>query len=521
MNIYLAMTLTESLFSEVENLRITNQGYLLELQNKSEKITHLEGEVSHLHEVIRELKRLKFGRRSERWETEEQVLLFNEVEAECRKPESEPEHTDAKSSSGKKRGHRRALPKELPREIVEITLPPEEQVLADGTKLKPIGKEISEKIIYEPSVIKVVEYHRIKYGVDSGDYIKTALPVPSIIPKGIATPELLASIITSKYADGLPLYRQEEIFERFGIDLYRSTMARWVVQAAEACRPVWNILSDRLHECFYVACDETHVQVLKEKGRAPESESWMWVRATPYGKHRIVLFDYDPSRSGEVVQRLFADYKGILQVDGYSAYNVLGKNKEILEIGCNMHGRRYFEKARTVGAKSGQSLAETGLKFYKLLYDIEEELKEKPPDERYKMRLEKSQPIWDEFKKWTDQNQAKVPPKSKIGQAFHYFLAQYPHLTGYLRDGRLEMDNGFVERAIRKFAIGRNNWMFSDTEAGAEASSLFYSLLVTAKLNSVNPYKVLKTIFTEIPKAKSLADIEYLADLILAVKPLP
>jgi transposase len=160
-----------------------------------------------------------------------------------------------------------------------------------------------------------------KYGVNNGDYEKTAPPVPSIIPKGIATPELVAAITTQKYSYGLPLYRQEEMFAQMGVDLPRQTMARWVVQSSEACIPVYNILCDRLLEDFYVSCDETPTQVLKEKGRAAESKSWMWVRCTPFGKNKIILFDYDPSRSGEVAKKLFTDFKGFLQVDGYAGYS--------------------------------------------------------------------------------------------------------------------------------------------------------------------------------------------------------
>ena len=163
-----------------------------------------------------------------------------------------------------------------------------------------------------------------KYGIDSGEAIKTAPPVPSIIPKGIATPSLLSHIVTCKYADGLPLYRQEEIFSRLGVDVSRSSMGRWIVQCYEALIPVRNVLEDRLLSSAYVSCDETRTQVLKEKGRKAEAQSWMWVRTTPSDDKKIVLFDYDPSRSGEVAKRLFADYRGFLQVDGFGAYNVLG-----------------------------------------------------------------------------------------------------------------------------------------------------------------------------------------------------
>jgi hypothetical protein len=284
---------------------------------------------------------------------------------------------------------------------------------------------------------------------------------------------------------------------------------------------VWNILCDRLLASFYASCDETHTQVLKEPGRKPESKSWMWVRCVPTGTSKIVLFDYDPHRSAEVAKKLLDEFKGYLQVDGFASYNDLEKNIELIRIGCNMHGRRYFEKALTVGAKAGSSLAEVGMKFYKDLYDHEETLRLLSPEERSRQRQEVHVPIWNEFKTWVDSNESKVPPKSKIGQAFAYFKSEYKYLLGYLQDGHLEMDNGFAERAIRNFAIGRNNWMFADTEAGAHASAMFYSLLVTAKVNDVNIYAAMKYLFTEIPKATTIEQFESLADIIMGLKPLP
>lgn len=226
-------------------------------------------------------------------------------------------------------------------------------------------------------------------------------------------------------------------------------------------------------------------------------------------------------RSADVAKRLLSDLKGFLQVDGYASYNTLEKQEGIIRIGCNMHGRRYFEKASTEGAKAGKGLAEIALKFYKKLYELEEEYKTLSPEERYQRRQDQHQPIWDEFKIWAEENHKKILPKSKIGEALNYFLSEYEYLIGYLKDGRLEMDNGFAERAIRKFAIGRNNWLFADTESGAEARAMFYSLLCTAKINGVNLYEAMKYLFTELPKAKTLEDIERLADIIVAAQPIP
>lgn len=513
----------ESIFSPKASLAETLQGALLQIEIRDKKIKHYESEINRLHEMLLEVKRCKFGKKSERWESSEQ-LVFNEAEVESRKldplgEQDVEEEIKVSAHTKKKRGRRGPLPDNLEREEVVIELPEAERHAEDGTPLKIIGYEVSEKLKYEPSKTTVIVYRRAKYGVDSGDYEKTAPPVPSIIPKGIATAELLASVVVEKYGYGMPLYRQEYKFDQMGVDLTRQTMARWVVKSAEACMPVWNVLCDRLLNSFYVSCDETHTQVLKENGRTAESKSWMWVRCVPTGKNKIVLFDYDPSRSAEVAKRLLSEFKGYLQVDGFASYNILEKDIELIRIGCNMHGRRYFEKALTVGAKAGQSLAEVAMRFYKRLYDHEEEIRALPPDDRHRLRQEIQVPIWNEFKIWADQNHSKVPPKSKIGEAFKYFVSEYEYLTGYLKDGRLEMDNGFAERIIRKFAIGRNNWMFADTEAGAHASAMFYSLLCTAKVNDVNIYQAMTYLFNEIPKAKSIEDFERLADVIMGLTP--
>ncbi len=507
-----------SLLSENELLKLQlASSHTLNIR-KEEKIIFYESENARLLEMLRLAKIQLYGRKSERWESEEQIRLFNEVEELIKDAKDEEDSTVDVKGHKKKRGKRGPLPKHLQREIVRVELPLENRVSEDGTLLREIGKEVSEKLLYEPAKMKVIEYHRIRYGADSGDTGIIAPPVPSIIPKGMATPSLLATIVTDKYADGLPLYRQEEIFERLGVYLPRTTMARWVIQSAIACQPIWNILQDRQMASPYMSCDETHVQVLKEKNRKAENKSWMWVRCNPSDIKKIILFDYDPHRSGEVAKRLFLDYKGTLQCDGYDSYNILEKQVDLVRIGCNMHGRRKFNDSLVAGAKAGHTLAEIGLKFYKDLYDLEEIWKPLSFDERYRERNLHAVPIWEKFKEWAVETQEKVPPKSTIGGAFHYFLNEYEYLIGYLKDGSFEMDNGFAERAIKYFAIGRKNWLFSDTVAGAEASSLFYSFVVTAKLNGVNPYEALKQIFEQVPLAKTIDDFERLADLLVTPK---
>jgi len=521
----------EELFSENELLKLRVQSYEHQLEKKEELIVQYQGELEKYKELYLELKRDKFGSKSEKYVNKDQLgFVFNEAEVEALKEvceeETEVEITQVKAHS-KRRGHRKSLPEHLPREIIKLELAESEQVDSEGNVLKIIGYEKSEKLDYEPAKLKVIEYHRAKYGYESGDYVKIA-PLKTLFPKAMATEGLVSAIIVNKYADGLPLYRQEEIFKRLDVDLPRTTLARWAIKTSQELQPLYNVLNERLLGSDYVSVDETKFQVLKEEERAAEQKSWMWVRSTPSGKNKIILFEYDPSRSGEVAKRLLAEFRGYLQCDGYGGYNELEKNIEIIRLGCAMHARRYFEQAYTMGSKSGKSLAEEGLKFFQNLYDIEEQIRDKTSAERKATREEKQRPIWKQLKEWVEKNKSKVPPESKLGKAFHYFENEYKYLIKYLEDGNLEIDNGFTERAIRKFAIGRNNWLFADSEAGAQSSALLYSLIVTMKINKVNPQKTLKYILERLALIdntwetdKILEEYEYLADLILAVKSIP
>jgi transposase len=520
---------------------------LMRLAALGEKVKFFEQENSWLREQLNSMKRAKYGKKSEAWESQEQVkMTFNEAEVEAANAadaendeagegsevegsevedqnhsESETRAPNAVEVAGyqrKSRGHRKALPESLPREIVRIELPEDELISECGERLKVIGWEVSEKLKYQPAKMSVIEYRRAKYGVDAGDYIKTAPPEASVIPKGIATAELLAAIIVGKYADGLPLYRLEEIFARQNIELGRGTMGRWLVQVAEALMPIRNVLSDRLFLSYAVACDETSMQVLKEDGRPAEAKSWMIVRLNPVEERKIVLFDYSISRSGKTMSDLFAGYQGRLLCDGLEVYSRL-ESPEVNRFGCNMHGRRKFEQAAKDGANAGKSVARKVMDIYKKIYHYESLLSGVTPERKTTQREKFQRPLFEAIKTIVDDHRPKVPPKSKLGEALTYFTNEFVYLTKYLSDGYLDPDNGLVERTIRKFAIGRNNWLFADTPKGAEASALLYSIVITAKLNGVNPYLALVEILKQIPKAQSVDDYERLAELILSRGP--
>jgi transposase len=263
-----------------------------------------------------------------------------------------------------------------------------------------------------------------------------------------------------------------------------------------------------------MAIDATHVQVLKEPGRKAQDKSFMWARGSP--ELGIVLFDYDVSGGGQVAKNLMTGFIGALQADAHKGYDAL-ERKYILLLGCMMHARRRFHKAWLVGGKK-PGLAAQGLSFFKFIYDKEESYKAQglSCERRKYFRDEELKPSLETFKKWVEDHLPKVPKASELGNALHYFTNEYEELTAFLADGRYEIDNGWLERTIRKFAIGRNNWMFCDTVDGAHASSILYSLVITAKLNRKDPFKVMTEIFYQLPYANTADDYEKLASLLLS-----
>lgn len=477
--------------------------------------TYLRHEVGRLQHIIRLLQRDKFGSTSEKVpELPSEQLLFNEIEKEFKN--YEPEQTeliDGNERTKKGRGARKPFPADLPREDVIIDLPESEKVCPkDGTILKEIGEEITEKLKIIPAQVSVVVERKKKYACPCCESHMAQAKSSSILPGTIATAELISFLIFSKYFQGLPLYRIEELFKLQGVDLKRGTMASWLINIAEKLQPIWNILEEWALESHYLGIDATSVQVLKEVGRKPETKSSMWARGSP--ELGIVLFDYNVSGGGKVAERLIAGFSGSLQSDAHRGYERL--DKEIHRLGCMMHSRRKFHEAwLSVQKKPG--LAENALKMIKKLYKFEEayKLQTLTSEQRYNARLKEVKPYMEKIQEWCQEKKFKVLPSSPLGIAINYYLDEFGRLTGFLNDGKYEIDNGWIERAIRKFAIGRNNWLFCDTVDGAKASSLFYSLVITAKLNEKDPYEALVQILKALPQAKTIDDFEKLAALLV------
>ncbi len=326
-----------------------------------------------------------------------------------------------------------------------------------------------------------------------------AAPAPKpLIPKSFASPSSLAYVMTMKYVDGMPLYRQEQHLERMGIKLGRSVMSNWMLKGAGYLEMLYEVMKQALLEREVLAADETAVQVLKESGRPAESKSYMWLYRTGGGNDPpIVLFDYQTSRSSEHPKEFLKGFKGYLHVDGYGGYESL---PGVILVGCMAHARRKFDeaiKAMPAGTRKKPSRAREGLGMINKLFLIEQKLKNCTPQERQEERNQLSRPIVESFRAWLDSLADAVAPKTALGVAVTYCRNQWSKLIRFLDDGRLEIDNNRSERSIKPFVMGRKAWLFANTPSGA--SAIIYSIVETAKENKLNPYEYLNYFYEQFP----------------------
>lgn len=443
----------------------------------------------------------------------DQIRLFNEAEvdaeAQALRPSQDTE-ISVPAHTRKKRG-RKKVPDALPRVDVIHELPEHARHCPhDGALLGEIGEVISEQLDIVPAKIQVVRHIRKQYACRCGQCIKTAALPPQPIPKSLASPGLLAHITVSKYQDALPLYRQETILSRIGVELPRATLANWMIQAGSLVQPLINLLRDRLLSYDSLQMDETPVQVLKEPGKTAQSKSYLWLQRGGPPDQPVVLYDYDPGRGAGVPKRLLDGFKGYLQTDGYDGYNAAVAVNGLTHVGCMAHARRKFSEAvKAQGKKKQRGQAHRGLAFIQKLYRVEKQARTLTPEDRYTHRQQQAQPILDELRAWLDAALPQVPPTSATGRALNYLHNEWDKLIRYLADGRLEIDNNAAENAIRPFVLGRKNWLFSTSVKGVEASANLYSLIETAKANGLEPYAYLRHLF-ESPKADTVEAIEAL-----------
>jgi transposase len=518
MKIVMNVDLT-SLPDNTSDLKNIIQSLSLSCQNLEKEEQKKQSRIEFLEERIRLLQNELFGRKSEKQPKpdQQQMLLFDEQTAE---PEQEEPPLVTVPTHTRKKCGRKPLPEELPRIEVILDIEESEKICGCGCELSHIGNDTAEKLEIIPAKVQVIRYIRKKYacknceGVeDDGPTVKIASLPPQMIPKSIATPGLLAHIIVSKFEDALPFYRQEKILQRMGVDLPRSTLCNWAVKVADGIEPIMKLLQDEMRSGPLINIDETPVQVLKEPGRSNTSKSYMWVYRGGDPDKPVLIYQYHPTRSGEVPLTFLKGYRGYIQTDGYSGYDALGRQKGIELVGCWAHVRRKFHDV--IKAKSGkkkQGVADKAIQLIGDLYRIEKQAKEKnlSLDAIYQLRQQEAKPILEKLHNWLLIKMDITPPKSLLGIAVNYTLKYWDRLIRYIDDGRLRPDNNMAENAIRPFVVGRKNWLFSGSPDGARASSALYSLIETAKANGLRPYEYLRFLFERLPYAQTEQDYKNL-----------
>jgi transposase len=454
--------------------------------------------------IIAEMRRARFGRKSERISDDQLALMLDELETSLAKTQAEADKVGAdkpekKDPSGRRRRNRFPNLDHLPH-VVQTIEPPSKACPCCGGELHVIGEDVSKRLDVVPAQFRVIETHRPKLacraceknGDDTTAGVIQAKAPARLIEGGLPTEALVAQVVVSRHADFLPLYRQTNILIRQGIEIERSTLADWVGTAAAELQPLHDYLLDQLKASPKLFCDETRCPVL-DPGRGKTKTGWMWSLARddrPWGgtEPPAVVYSYAPGRGAVHAVELLSGYSGILQVDGYAAYKQLADPNRaggpVTLAFCWAHLRRKFYEIHVGGHAR---IATEALARIKLLYQIEADIRGLPPAARQAARQERSKPVVEAMKAWFEASLPTVPGASKIAEAIRYGLNHWDGLLRYLDDGRIEIDSNTVERSIRGIGLGRKNSLFAGHDVGAEGWAMHASLLETCKLNSVDP----------------------------------
>lgn len=477
--------------------------------------------IQHLIEQMIQARHRMFGVSSE--QVTAQGRLFDEAEtlaadttetddvAAIPATEESPADTNNKKTDKAARGKRSPLPAELKRIDIVHNVPEQERTCPCGTPMIVIGEEISEQLDIIPMQVQVLRHIRKRYGCPGSLHAPvTATLPPQPLPKSNASADLLAMLLAVKFIDGMPLARFEIVLARHGIRIPRQTLARWVIGSGKLLQPLLNLIRDSLLEGPFIHMDETVLQVLKEPDKPPTSNSYMWVQTGGLPDKPVVLFDYDPSRSGNVPVSLLQDYRGYLMTDGYEGYAKVARTDGIEHLICWAHVRRRFVEAARVQPKGKRGRADEAVRLIGRLYKIERDCKDATDAQRLLMRQQQSIPALNALQEWMTKTLPGVAPSSALGKALGYMKKYWSRLTRYTERGELPIDNNPCENAIRPFVVGRKGWLFSDTQAGAHASATIYSLVQTAKANGVEPYSWLRRVLRDLPAAQTPEQIEAL-----------
>jgi transposase len=463
-------------------------------------IQYRQAKIDKLTHELATLKRWKFGRSSEQLNGTQISLIEETMDADIAAIEEELKElaqapkTDTQPRQQPKRA---ALPAGLPR--VDIHHEPDSTTCGCGCQLKRIGQDVSEKLDYTPGVFTVEQHIRGKWACTQCQTLIQA-PVPAqIIDKGIPTAGLLAQVLVAKYSDHLPLYRQERIFGRAGVEIPRSSLAQWVGMCGVQLQPLVDALKNEMLRHSVMHADETPVEMLKP-GTKKTHRAYLWAYAPgAFEELKAVVYDFCESRAGEHARAFLGKWKGSLICDDYAGYKA-GFVSGITEVGCMAHSRRKFFDLH-VAAKS--QIAGQACAYISQLYDIERELKHLLPDERQQRRQSESKPLAHAFHQWMLLQRQKITDGSATAKALDYSLKRWTALTQFLDDGKLPIDNNWIENQIRPIAISRGNWLFAGSLRAGQRAAAVMSLIQSAKLNGHDPYAYLKDVLARLPTQKN------------------
>ena len=451
-------------------------------------------EIERLNLLIAKLKRLQFGRRSEKLDREIEQL---ELKLEELQVSAAPSASGAADQRDRQMPVRRPLPDHLPRSRVEHV--PACACPDCGTTMRKIGQDVSEVLDYVPERFRVIQHVRPKLACPACERIVQVAAPSRPIERGVAGAGLLAHVLVSKYCDHIPLYRQAQIYAREGVEIERSTMAEWVAGCFRLLEPLVEALGRYVMTAEKLHADDTPLPVLEPgRGKTKTARLWTYVRddqPAASDQPPAVLFRYSPDRKGEHPRAHLGNFRGVLQADAYSGFGHLYEGGRIREAGCWAHARRAFYELH----QANQSpVAAEALERIGALYAIEADIRGKPPDERAAIRQARAGPLLDSLREWLRHTASRVSKKSELAKAIGYVLTRWSAFTRYRDDGRIEIDNSAAERALRAVALGRKNYLFAGSDAGGERAAAIYSLIGSAKLNGLDPQAYLRHVIERI-----------------------
>ncbi|WP_395670202.1 IS66 family transposase [Rhodoferax sp.] len=445
------------------------------------------------------LKRMKFAAQSERFSVEQKSLLDETLDEDLQAVADEIERAmpAVVAHQEKQAPKRAALPANLPRR--EIRHEPESTTCQCGCRMLRVGEDVAEKLDYVPGVFSVERHIRGKWACVKCETL-TQVPVdPHVIDKGIPTTGLLAQVLVAKYADHLPLYRQEAIFGRAGLAIARSTLAQWVGSCGVQLQPLVDAMKDELLQHSVLHADETPVAMLKP-GNGKTHRAYLWAYATgAFEVTRAVVYDFCESRAGEHARTFLGDWKGSLVCDDFSGYKALVA-AGVTEVGCLAHARRKFFDLH---AANQSQIAEFALQQFARVHEIEREVKELSAEQRLAIRRERTQPLLDALHEWMTLQRRKVPDGSATAKALEYSLKRWEALIRFADDGQLPVDNNWIENQIRPIAIGRNNWLFAGSLRAGKRAAAVMSLIQSARMNGHDPYAYLRDVMARLPMQRA------------------